>query len=185
MIGARARLSELEERLQPRLQWERALDELDGMFAAGEAPDPAPEGFLPGRPLAASPSSALDAAARRAGRLYMPWRGKELRAGDGGVNVFATSARVLLKLVWPSYEPERILADRIEAFPFRTWVGESALGGVRVLKIDYDIDANPSFVVRRGLDEIVQVDDGLYLGRAHLRSGGSVRPLGFFALERS
>jgi hypothetical protein len=38
-----------------------------------------------------------------------------------------------------------------------------------VLKIDYDLNGNPLFTVRRVLDELVQIDDNLYLGKAHVR----------------
>ena len=38
-----------------------------------------------------------------------------------------------------------------------------------VLKIDYDLEENPSLTVRRVLDELVQIDDNLYLGKAHVR----------------
>jgi hypothetical protein len=38
-----------------------------------------------------------------------------------------------------------------------------------VLKIDYDLAENPGLSIRRVLDELVQVDDGFYLGKAHLK----------------
>jgi hypothetical protein len=38
-----------------------------------------------------------------------------------------------------------------------------------VLKIDYDLEENPSLTVRRVLDELVQLSDDLYLGKAHVR----------------
>jgi hypothetical protein len=55
--------------------------------------------------------------------------------------------------------------------------------GVDVLKIDYDFDANPDFVIRRILDELVEVDAGLYLGKILYRWKGTFRPIGFFSLE--
>lgn len=47
--------------------------------------------------------------------------------------------------------------------------------------LDHDREANPSYV-RRFHDELVQVDDGLYLATSHHRSGGDLRFLCYFAL---
>jgi hypothetical protein len=52
------------------------------------------------------------------------------------------------------------------------------------LKIDYDFDANPSFIIRSILDEVVQIDEGLYLVKILFRRGRSHRRIGFFSLER-
>ena len=61
-----------------------------------------------------------------------------------------------------------------------TW---SAVKAGEMLTIDYDFAANPGFLIRRILDELVQVDDALYLGKVLLRWRGSFRRLGFFSLE--
>ncbi|HEX9236716.1 MAG TPA: hypothetical protein VF972_10610, partial [Actinomycetota bacterium] len=55
---------------------------------------------------------------------------------------------------------------------------------VEVLKIDYDFEANPGFLIRRILDEVVQVDAGTYLGKILFRIGPRLRPIGFFSLHR-
>jgi hypothetical protein len=87
-------------------------------------------------------------------------------------------------VLWRNYTPERVMADRVEAFPFRTRIDDGAVDpGVKVLKIDYDFDANPDFLIRRILDELVQVDDGLYLGKILFRTKRSWRPIGFFSLQ--
>mgnify|MGYP006174464395 FL=1 len=54
--------------------------------------------------------------------------------------------------------------------------------GLQVLKIDYDSDANPTFMIRRILDELVQLDDGLYLGKILFRTKRAWHPIGFFSL---
>ncbi|MDQ4145571.1 MAG: hypothetical protein M3198_17880 [Actinomycetota bacterium] len=183
--GARSRIAEIEERLRPPLAWARAAAELDDMFRSGAVPDPLPEGFLRGRALMTSLSRALDAVGRGIAELYMPWLGKSFTRDAGtGVNVFTRQARVLLKALWPSYVPERELSDRIEAFPLETRIGPGAVDPVvEVLKIDYDLEANPTFIVRSVLDELVQVDEGLYLGKVLYRWGSSHHPIGFFSLE--
>ena len=74
----------------------------------------------------------------------------------------------------------------VQVFPFRNRIERGAIDpNVKVLKIDYDFEANPSLLIRRILDELVQVDDGLYLGKVLMRWRGSFRRAGFFSLERS
>ena len=56
------------------------------------------------------------------------------------------------------------------------------------LKIDYDLPENPSLTVRRVLDELIQLDEGLYLGKAHVRwwwsSRNSWQTVAFFSLRK-
>ena len=54
-----------------------------------------------------------------------------------------------------------------------------------VLRIVYDHPSVPNpFPVRRVLDEVVEVEPGLLLGKAHLRGwGGRAWPVAFFALR--
>jgi hypothetical protein len=118
----------------------------------------------------------------------MPWQGKRFDPSSGaGLNRFAVlpGVRTGFRILWPGYRPLSDTGGRIEAFEFRTGLGEGAVDpGVKVLKIDYDFEANPGLLIRRILDELVQVDDGVYLGKVLLRAGGSFRPVGFFMLER-
>ena len=126
-----------------------------------------------------------DAAVRAISSLYMPWLGKTFDPStQSGVNVLTPSARPPMKVLWPSYEPARILADRIEAFPFRNRVGAGEVDqSLQVLKIDYDFEANPDFLIRRILDELVQIDDRLYLGKVLFRTKGGWHPIGYFSLH--
>src|SRR6478736_2783100 len=69
------------------------------------------------------------------------------------------------------------------ALAFSTIVGPGALDpGIEVLRIDYDLPGNvPPF--RRILDELVEVEPGVYLGQALLRHRGGHRRLAWFTLE--
>jgi hypothetical protein len=72
---------------------------------------------------------------------------------------------------------------RSRALQFRTYLGAGAHDpDVMVLKIDYDLDVNPRFVVRQVLDELVQVAEGYYLGKALLRWGKRWRCAAYFTL---
>ena len=155
------------------------------MFRSGSAPEPAPEGFLRGALVMTSTWGWLDGAARRLADMYMPWLGKSFDpAAHSGINVLTPSARTPMRVLWRNNVPEREMADRIEAFPFRTRIAPGEVDpDVNVLKIDYDFEANPSFLIRRILDELVQVDAGFYLGKVLLRRHGAWATIGYFTLE--
>ena|ERR671914_970256 len=182
----RQRLEQLSDQLNPKLAHEAAVLELDSIFRTGRFPDPAPDGFLPGRLITTSVASPIDNAGRWLSNAWMPWLGKAFDAQNKtGVNVLTASARTPMRAVWPSYEPIRETAHGIEAFPFRTRRGPGEVDpDVDVLKIDYDFEANPNLVIRKILDELVEVEPGFYLGKILYRWKGSFRRIGFFTLER-
>jgi hypothetical protein len=180
-------LDELVDELQPGVVRARVLASLDELFRDGRTPDPLPSGFLPGRLVTTSVWGPGDAAVLRIARTYMPWLGKSFDPDrSAGVNVLTRSARAPMKTLWPSYTPVRELDDRLECFPFRTRVAPGEVDPeVDVLKIDYDFDANPSFIIRHVLDELIEIGDGTYLGKILYRTGKGFRPIGFFSLERA
>lgn len=163
-----------------------AIEELNELFDGGGPPDPLPDGLLRGRAISSTIAPGFDAVGRRLASLYMPWIGKKFDAqANEGVNVLARSALRPMKLLWPSYEPVGIFTDRTEAFPFKTRLDPGAVDpDLQVLKIDYDFDANPSLIIRHVLDELVQIEEGLYLGKVLYCRKDELRPIGFFALEK-
>jgi hypothetical protein len=116
----------------------------------------------------------------------MPWQGKTFdRTSMTGRNRFRPDVRAPMRAVWPSYVPLYADADRVEAFEFHNRVAPGALDpSIQVLKIDYDIEGNPRFIIRSILDELVQIEDGLYLGKVLLRWQGGFRSTGFFSLRQ-
>jgi hypothetical protein len=178
-------LQDIQETLSPGVMRRRAIAELDELFRSGSAPDPAPDGFLPGRLVTMSLTRPSDAFVRSFTGMYMPWLGKSFdREAGTGLNVLVKSAKAPMKTLWPSYKPISESDDRIEAFPFNTRIGPGAVDpDVQVLKIDYDFEANPGLLIRKILDELVQIDNGLYLGKILYRRGKSFKPIGFFSLE--
>ena len=81
----------------------------------------------------------------------------------------------------------RSATGRYATFPFTTWDGPSAFtpGGADVLKIDYEHPQSP-WLIRDILDELVQIDDELFLGQALLRlRGGSTAPRGSSCVARA
>jgi hypothetical protein len=180
-------MEELAGRLRPGANRAEVLHGLDRLFRMGTAPDPVPDGFLPGRLLGTSIWGPFDGLVARLASVYMPWQGKTLSASSStGVNQFARNGRVPLKILFPKYTPEQEGPDGIKAFPFRTRVAPGALDpDLQVLKIDYDFEANPGFIIRRILDELVQIQPGLYLGKVLFRVGRRFHPIGFFSLRSS
>ena len=179
------RLSEIRASLTPKLMRSQAITALDDLFDSGSAPEPHPEGFLRGELITMSVTRPADAVVRAISSFYMPWLGKSFDPStQSGVNILAPSAGAPMKVLWRNYEPERVMVDRIEAFPFHTRIDDGAIDrGLRVLKIDYDFEANPHFLIRRILDELVQIDDELFLGKILFRTKRAWHPIGFFSLH--
>jgi hypothetical protein len=183
--SARGRLLDLSDRLRPGVNRSQVLAELEGIFRAGKVPDPLPHGFLQGRVVTTSIWGPLDAFFRWLGGAYMPWEGKTFdpRASTG-MNRFAPSVALPMRVLWPSYTPLERPATGLFAFQFRCRVAPGALDPqIDVLKIDYDFDGNPGLIIRRILDELVQVGKGIYLGKVLFRVGGKYHPIAFFSLE--
>jgi len=163
-----------------------ALVELESCFGQGGMPR-GPDGPHRGRLLATTMGPFVDAPAPILTKLWMPWKGKVLdRDREEGRNMFTPGWRSVMRVLWPGHPVAREVADdRITTFRFRTWEGPSRTHpDTDVLKIDYDLPESPSFIIRDVLDEIVEVDDEVYLGQALLRWRGEHRRAAWFQLER-
>jgi hypothetical protein len=156
------------------------------LFALGTPPagiDGRTEGILVA-PLIKSP---VDRAMRAIeGVVGLPWLGKRFDAGaNSGDNVLRQSARWPAKLFWPRYSTRPLGGDRT-AFDFETRVEPSEDDPpIDVLVIDYVVvDSNPSFLIKRIRDELVEIVPGANLGKILWRHGdGSYSLIGYFALR--
>jgi hypothetical protein len=117
--------------------------------------------------------------------LWLPWKGKTFDPdAEQGRNLFTAGARRLMRVTLPKYatvdEP-----GGCSAFRFLTSTGPSAFTpGVDVLRIDYrDVPENPTWPVRRILDELVMIEEGRYLGQALIEFRGALRRAAWFSLE--
>jgi hypothetical protein len=93
-----------------------------------------------------------------------------------------------MRLLAPSYTAftgDSSLSYR--AFPFQTYVAPGRANSAQaVLKIDYNLPVNPRWSVRRILDELVQIDHDLFLGKAFVKWGwGAWQQWAFFSLHRT
>jgi hypothetical protein len=170
-----------------RLERPAGLDALGHAFAGGVAATDV-TGPMRGRLLASTIGHHLDGAFEGLTALWLPWKGKafDTDAADGR-NLFTAGARRLMRVTLPRYRMTDEGPGRFGAFRFVTKVGPSAfVTGVDVLRIDYrDIPENPRWPVRKVLDELVQVGDGIYLGQALIEFRGSIRRAAWFSLEHS
>ena len=157
---------------QVRRERARGLAVLNEVFRAGAPPDPPLDGRYAGELIALDVAPGLTQLAGTISALWMPWKGKTFDAALAcGDNIFTRDSLALAHIYWPLYRGYR--EDRPQtyrAFAFRTRVAPGLADPDRqVLKIDYDLDGNPGLTIRRVLDELVQVADDVYLGKAHLK----------------
>lgn len=124
-------------------------------------------GPLRGRMLAVPmlPAAVASQVRRFAGSDTFPWRGKtftprDAHAGEG---------------------MNRVFSDALELFRFETSIGPSRHDGAPAFQLDYDLPENPG-LIRRIEDEVRELEPGLWLGQAWLRSGAKLDFVLWFAL---
>jgi len=168
-----------------RLDRPVGLAELESCFVGGK-PAEGLVGVRKGRLLAVINGYGLDGAAEGLSRLWMPWRGKDFsRQAAEGVNLFTQGGRRMIRVAFPRYRDLTDDEQGVSAFRFATSIGPSVTHPDRtVLRLDYRSVAENPTVVRRVHDELVQLDDGLFLGQALLSwSGGRRRRVAWFSQE--
>ncbi len=159
---------------------------LNDLFRAGTPPDPLLDGRYAGELLAVSIAPGLTQFVEWNAARWMPWKGKTFHAARArGDNIFTRDSLFAVRVYWPLYRGA--IDDgpnTYRAFRFRTCLAPGRADPDRqVLKIDYNLSGNPRLSIRRVLDELVQIADGLYLGRAHLKWWwGRWQTVAFFTL---
>jgi hypothetical protein len=149
----------------------RGFAALNDLFRAGTVPEPPPNGRHAGELIALDIAPGLTQFFQGLFHLWMPWRGKTFDASrQRGENIFTKDSYLLARLFNPLY---RGFVDdgpkTYRGFAFRTYTAPGLFDTDRtVLKIDYNLKENPAPTVRRVLDELVELDESLYLGKAHV-----------------
>lgn len=191
-----AELAQREAWSQIRLAGARASDHptevhetLNRIFRNGKPPDPKPDGPYDGILVAPTTARMTDGLLRGLSSAWMPWLGKRFdRVSETGDNLLARSAKAPGRVLFRGYQLQEAGDGNYAAFKFRTYVAAGMLDpDVQVLKIDYDSEENPSFLIRDILDELVEVVPGAYLGKILLRRGSADAPrwqlIAYFALQ--
>jgi hypothetical protein len=155
-----------------RLDRARGWAVLNEIFREGTPPRPPLDGRYAGELVALDLKPGLTQFFSSAAALWLPWKGKRFDAAQAcGDNLFSRGSLPLARIFFPGYRG--CVSDKpgsYRAFEFRTSIGTGRSDPDRqVLRLDYNLDGNPRLSVRRVLDELVQVADGYYLGKAHLQ----------------
>jgi hypothetical protein len=168
-----------------RLDRPRGLAELERIFASGSAPADL-EGPMRGRVVATTIGHGTDRVFEALARTWMPWKGKSFDPEKAeGRNLFTPGGDTAIRLVFPRYRERGRQDTGPAAFRFLSSVGPSVTEPSReVLRIDYrDLAENPRWPIRRILDELVKVEDEVYLGQALMHWRGELRHAAWFSLE--
>jgi hypothetical protein len=164
------------------------LAALDALFRAGTVPSPPPDGPYHGELVALDIAPIVTQLVEWLTSFLMPWKGKFLIAAESrGDNIFSAKWRTVLGLMFPFYKGNRDYGnDAFRAFIFDTSIAQGKVDtDRRVFRIDYDRPDNPALSIRRIIDEIVEVRDGVYLGKVHFRWWwGTWQMIGYFALRK-
>ena len=164
------------------------LAALDALFRAGTVPSPPPDGPYHGELVALDIAPIVTQLVEWLTSFMMPWKGKFLIAAESrGDNIFSAKWRTVLGLAFPFYKGNRDYGnDAYRAFIFGTSIAQGKVDTDRqVFRIDYDRPDNPAQSIRRIIDEIVEVRDGVYLGKVHFRWWwGTWQMIGYFALRK-
>jgi hypothetical protein len=145
---------------------------LNKLFRKGRLPEPPLDGRYRGELIALDLAPVLTQLFQSLTAAWMPWLGKTFNASrQQGDNIFTQDSYALARLLNPFYRG--FITDTsgtYRGFAFRTYTAPGLMDTDRtVLKIDYDLKDNPALTIRRILDELVQIDDNHYLGKAHVR----------------
>jgi hypothetical protein len=149
----------------------QGLEALNQLFRNGTVPEPSLNGRYAGKLIAIDIAPGLTQLFQSLLSAWIPWLGKTFNpAQRSGDNIFTKNSYPLARFFNPVYRG--FFADgpdTYRGFAFRTYTAPGLVDLDRsVLKIDYNLRENPSLTVRRVLDELVQVTDNLYLGKAHV-----------------
>lgn len=168
-----------------RLDRPLGLAEVQTCFAGGKAAEGL-VGFRRARSIATTCGYGLDSPFEAMARMWMPWRGKSFsRQAAEGVNLFTVGGRRAIRTAFPRYRGLGDDEEGTSAFRFLTSIAPSVSHpGVTVLRLDYrGVPENPSFPMRRMVEELVQIDHGLYLGQTLITWGGRPHRVAWFSLE--
>ncbi len=161
---------------------------LNNFFRAGKPPSTPLMGPLTGSLLLVDLAPGLNQLIEAITNAWLPWKGKHFDARtQTGDNIFTRDSLFLLRLNYPFYRGIiEMDALTYRAFQFKTYLAPGLLDPDRtVFKIDYDSPDNPAWTIRRVLDELVEINPGVYLGKANVHWWwGTWQTVAYFMLER-
>ncbi len=145
---------------------------LEALFAAGKPPTPALGGRTEGELVAFDLAPVVTQALTALTSVWLPWQGKTFDAAQGrGDNIFTAGSKNAARIFNPGYRSSiNDGPDTYRAFVFRTYeAGAARRREPHRVEDRLRPAQNPRATIRRVLDELVQIDDGVFLGKAHVR----------------
>ncbi|MBE9207837.1 hypothetical protein IQ244_15170 [Nostoc sp. LEGE 06077] len=145
---------------------------LDQIYRQGIVPEPTLNGRYWGEFLTANFNPVLDSWLDIITKMWLPWEGKTFDANTNtGDNIFTNDGLLLGRVIWPFYNG--YVADnrgRTLAFKFQTSRDHCLLEpDIEVLRLNFNLPDNPQFLIRDLVDQLVQIDEDFYLGKAVLK----------------
>lgn len=165
----------------------RAFASLQDLFRDGEPPEQPLDGRYGGQLLAFDIAPGLTKLADTMAAQWRFWLGKTFDATQRmGDDIYLRTFLRRTRLFAPNYQ--NYIDDTPQTwrvFPFRTTLTDSIVNtSLPVLRLDYDLPINPRLSIARTMDEIVQLADGVYLGRAFVHWWwGRWQPVAYFVLR--
>ncbi len=164
----------------------KGLSALNDLFRSGKPPEPVLNGPYNGELICLDMGPGVTQFFELVTSLWMPWQGKhmnlEVSTGD---NIIRRRSRWFFYVFYPFYKG--IIENGNE--PFRAFVFKTSVGAgkqdtdIQVFKLDYASDKNPALTIRPILDEVTQVDNGVYLGKIHFKWFSKWKMIGYFSLR--
>lgn len=165
----------------------RAFASLQDLIRDGDPPEQPLDGRYAGQLLAFDLAPGLTRLADSLAARWRFWLGKTFDATQRtGDDIYLRSLLQRTRIFWPTYS--NYIEDTPEtwrAFPFRTTLMASIVNpSLPVLRLDYNLPINPRLSVARTMDEVVQLAEEVYLGRAFVHWWwGRWQPVAYFVLR--
>lgn len=148
------------------------LKTFNALFNSGKIPSPELHGDYKGELVALDIAPVVTQILEFIFSFWLPWKGKHLnKEHKQGDNLFSQSSRLIFMLIFPFYR--EVIDEGGETYRVFRFNTSESTGKVdtdlKIFKIDYDHERNPSLTIRRILDELVEIDKGVYLGKVHFK----------------
>ncbi|MBE9006140.1 hypothetical protein IQ259_14030 [Fortiea sp. LEGE XX443] len=159
-------------RRQLKYDQKSGIAALDNIYRRGIVPNQLLNGRYWGEFLASNFHPVLDNLLDIITKIWLPWEGKKFDAQNNtGDNIFTNDGLLLGRLIWPFYNGYVVDSrGRSLAFKFQSSLGRCLLEpDIEVLRLNFDLPGNPQFLIRDLVDQLVQIDDDFYLGKAVLK----------------
>ena len=161
--------------------------QLNEMFRLGATPPIDLNGPTEGIAVMFTIQDHMDAVLRPVIEATKVWDGKKFDAeSHTGINSMSKGMSIAGKVFWPMYTMKTDETGHKWAFGFKTFIEPSVDDAdVNVFVIDYkDVESNPSLIVKKVRDEMIELVPTVYLGKIMYRlDSGDHTKLGYFALR--